>query len=87
MPPKRKAPLPPVPGVEEAPPKLCGECFPAGLDGTPEGATVVSCAHGMWHVDELTAATSPPPEDPPKTPEDPKTPEQDPDGDKGDGTQ
>ncbi|MEU0516639.1 hypothetical protein [Streptosporangium sp. NPDC006007] len=54
MPPKRKAPpLPPVPGVEEMPPELCLACFPAGLAGTPEGATVVSCGHGAWRTADL----------------------------------
>lgn len=86
MPPKRKAPLPPVPGVEEAPPELCGECFPAGLDGTPEGATVVSCAHGAWRVDELTAAGSPP-ESPPEPPKDPAQSSEQTTTGLGDGTQ
>ncbi|MEU1731395.1 hypothetical protein [Streptosporangium sp. NPDC020145] len=54
MPPaKRKAPLPPVPGIEETPPELCTDCFPEGLAGTPEGATVVSCRHGAWQVSDL----------------------------------
>lgn len=61
MPPsKRKAPLPPVPGVEEMPPELCPACFPDGLAGTPEGATVVSCGHGAWWVADLTDETGDP---------------------------
>ena len=62
MPPKEKAkaPLPPVPGVEESPPKLCEPCFPEGLAGTPAGATVISCGHGAWRVSDLTGETGDP---------------------------
>ncbi|WP_327088539.1 hypothetical protein OIE66_40525 [Nonomuraea sp. NBC_01738] len=84
MPPaKRKPPLPPVPGVEKAPEQLCPACFPAGLDGTPEGATVISCAHGAWQVEDLAAekpqtppAVTPTTEDPPADPgkQEPETP-------------
>jgi hypothetical protein len=66
MPTKRKAPLPPVPGVGQTPEQLCPICFPAGLDGTPEGATVVSCAHGAWRVEDLGQE--------PETPKDPEVP-------------
>jgi hypothetical protein len=63
MPPKSRAkpPTPPVPGVEETPPELCGGCFPYGLDGTPEGAIVVSCAHGAWVVADLVKQEPPTP--------------------------
>lgn len=63
MPPKSraKAPLPPVPGVEETSAELCGECFPYGVAGTPEGATVISCAHGAWRVEDLVKQEPPPP--------------------------
>ncbi|WP_214103232.1 hypothetical protein [Acrocarpospora catenulata] len=58
-----------MPGVEENPPELCGTCFPAGLDSQPEGATVISCAHGAWRVEDLVKQEpkEPPPDNPEKT--------------------
>ncbi|MEV7006843.1 hypothetical protein [Streptosporangium sp. NPDC051022] len=84
MPPaKRKAPLPPVPGGEEPRAELCATCFPEGLAGTPEGATVVSCAHGAWRVSDLTDETDDPT---PTEGEGGEQPPEDPGDGKGDGS-
>ncbi|MEV0968510.1 hypothetical protein [Microtetraspora glauca] len=58
---KKETPLPPVPDVEEPAATLCAGCFPHGLAEVPEGATVVSCAHGAWRVADLVEQQTPEP--------------------------